>query len=286
MQIGVVLPQTEIGGDPAIVRAYAAAVEELGYRHILAYDHVIGAGSDTRPGWRGYDSDDLFHEVFVLFGYLAAITRDVELVTGVLILPQRQTGLVANQAAEVDVLSGGRLRLGVGVGWNKVELEVLGEDFHNRGRRSEEQVEVLRRLWAEPTISFDGRWHHIDNAGIRPLPVRRSIPVWFGGSADVTLLRTGRIGDGWMPQRPPDQVARDAIERIRQAAAEAGRDPDEIGIEPRLTLSAVPEQDRRAFVDDWRELGATHLCVNTMGMDLATLDDHLAALRDALAVIT
>lgn len=286
MRIGAVFPQTEIGPDPGAVRAWAEAVEEMGYRHILAYDHVIGAGSDTRPGWRGYDSDDLFHEVFVLFGYLAAITRDVELVTGVLILPQRQTGLVAKQAAEVDVLSGGRLRLGVGVGWNQVELEVLGEDFHNRGRRSEEQVEVLRRMWAEPTISFDGRWHHIDNAGIRPLPVRRSIPVWFGGSADVTLRRTGRIGDGWMPQRPPDQVAREAIERIRQAAAEAGRDPDVIGIEPRLTLSAVPEQDRRAFVDDWRELGATHLCVNTMGMGLATLDDHIAALRDALAVIS
>jgi probable F420-dependent oxidoreductase len=286
MRIGAVFPQTEIGPDPGAVRAWAEAVEEMGYRHILAYDHVIGAGSDTRPGWRGYDSDDLFHEVFVLFGYLAAITRDVELVTGVLILPQRQTGLVAKQAAEVDVLSGGRLRLGVGVGWNQVELEVLGEDFHNRGRRSEEQVEVLRRLWAEPTISFDGRWHHIDNAGIRPLPVRRSIPVWFGGGADVTLRRTGRMGDGWMPQRPPDQVARDAIERIRHAAAEAGRDPGEIGIEPRLTLSAVPEQDRRAFVDDWRGLGATHLCVNTMGMGLATLDDHLAALRDALAVIT
>jgi len=286
MRIGAVFPQTEIGPDPGAVRAWAEAVEEMGYRHILAYDHVIGAGSDTRPGWRGYDSDDLFHEVFVLFGYLAAITRDVELVTGVLILPQRQTGLVAKQAAEVDVLSGGRLRLGVGVGWNQVELEVLGEDFHNRGRRSEEQVEVLRRLWAEPTISFDGRWHHIYDAGIRPLPVRRSIPVWFGGGADVTLRRTGRIGDGWMPQRPPDQVARDAIERIRRAAAEAGRDPAAIGIEPRLTLSAVPEQDRRAFVDDWRDLGATHLCVNTMGMGLATLDDHLAALRDALAVIT
>src|SRR5262245_36625040 len=286
MRIGAVFPQTEIGPDPGAVRAWAEAVEEMGYRHILAYDHVIGAGSDTRPGWRGYDSDDLFHEVFVLFGYLAAITRDVELVTGVLILPQRQTGLVAKQAAEVDVLSGGRLRLGVGVGWNQVELEALGEDFHNRGRRSEEQVEVLRRLWAEPTISFDGRWHHIDNAGIRPLPVRRSIPVWFGGGADVTLRRAGRMGDGWMPQRPPDRVAREAIERIRQAAAEAGREPDEIGIEPRLTLSAVPEQDRREFVDGWRDLGATHLCVSTMGMGLATLDDHITALRDALAVLT
>jgi probable F420-dependent oxidoreductase len=286
MRIGAVFPQTEIGPDPGSVRAWAEGVEEMGYRHILAYDHVLGAGTDTRPGWRGYSSDDLFHEVFVLFGYLAAITRDVELVTGVLILPQRQTGLVAKQAAEVDVLSGGRLRLGVGVGWNPVEFEVLGEDFHDRGRRSEEQVALMRRLWAEPTISFDGSWHHVDNAGLRPLPVRRSIPVWFGGGADATLRRTGRMGDGWMPQREPDQVAREAIARIHRAAAEAGRKPEDIGLEPRLTLASVPEDDRAAFVAGWRDLGATHVCVNTMGMGLATVDDHLAALRDAIGGLT
>jgi probable F420-dependent oxidoreductase len=286
MRIGAVFPQTEIGDDPGAVRAWTEAVEELGYRHILAFDHVVGAGTGTRPGWRGYSSADMFHEVFVLFGYLAAITREVELVTGVLVLPQRQTALVAKQAAEVDVLSGGRLRLGVGVGWNEVEYDVLGMEFGNRGRRSEEQVELLRALWSAPAISLQGRWHRVDNAGILPLPVRRSIPVWFGGGADATLRRTGRIGDGWMPQRRPDQVAQDAVARIHEAAREAGRAPEEIGIEPRLTLRSVPESDRPGFAAGWRALGATHLCVNTMGLGLATPDDHVTALRDAIAQLT
>ena len=182
MRIGAVFPQTEIGPNPGAVRAWAEAVEEMGYRHILAYDHVIGAGSDTRPGWRGYDSDDLFHEVFVLFGYLAAITRDVELVTGVLILPQRQTGLVAKQASEVDVLSGGRLRLGVGVGWNQVELEVLGEDFHNRGRRMDELIEVLKLLWTEDEPEFHGRYYDFPPVRFDPKPVQKPHPrILVGG---------------------------------------------------------------------------------------------------------
>ena len=283
LRIGAVFPQTEIGADRGAVRAWAEAVEEMGYRHILAYDHVIGAGTANRPGWRGYTSDDLFHEVFVLFGYLAAVTRETELVTGVLILPQRQTALVAKQAAEVDVLSGGRLRLGVGIGWNKVEYDVLGEDFGDRGKRSEEQVELLRRLWAEPLIDFAGRRHEVVDAGINPLPVRRGIPVWFGGTADALLRRTGRLGDGWMPQRGPDQEARDSVATIRQAATEAGRDPDAIGLEPRLTLANTPPEEHRAFVDGWRELGATHLSVNTMGMGFGTLEQHLEALRDTLS---
>ena len=284
LQIGAVFPQTEIGPDHGAVRAWAEAVEHMGYRHILAYDHVIGAGTANRPGWRGYTGDELFHEVFVLFGYLAAVTTETELVTGVLILPQRQTALVAKQAAEVDVLSGGRLRLGVGIGWNQVEYDVLGENFGDRGRRSEEQVELLRRIWAEPLIDFDGRWHEVVDAGINPLPVRRSIPVWFGGTADALLRRTGRLGDGWMPQRGPDE-SRDSIAVIRQAATEAGRDPGSIGIEPRLTLANTPPQERAAFVDGWRELGATHLTVNTMGMGFGTLDEHLEALRATLTAI-
>lgn len=279
-------PQTEIGADRGGVRAWAEAVEEMGYRHILAYDHVIGAGTANRPGWRGYTSDDLFHEVFVLFGYLAAVTRETELVTGVLILPQRQTGLVAKQAAEVDVLSGGRLRLGVGIGWNRVEYDVLGENFGDRGKRSEEQVALLRRLWAEPLIDFEGRSHEVVDAGINPLPVRREIPVWFGGTADALLRRTGRLGDGWMPQRGPDETARNSIAVIKQAAIDAGRDPRQIGLEPRLTLANTPADKRREFVDGWRELGATHLSVNTMGMRFGTVDDHLEALRETLTGIT
>ncbi len=286
MRIGAVFPQTEIGADPFAVRAWAEAVEQLGYQHVLAFDHVLGAGRDARPDWgRRYDSETLFHEVFVLFGYLAAVTSSLELVTGVLVLPQRQTTLVAKQAAEVDVLSGGRMRLGVGVGWNDVEYDALGESFHNRGARSEEQVDVLRALWANPTISYSGRWHHIDNAGIKPRPARGRIPVWFGGNAEAALRRIGRIGDGWLPQRAPDDVARGMVERVRAYAVDAGRAPDEIGFEPRLTLAGVPEDERADFVAAWRDLGATHLCVNTMGLGLDTVDGHIAALRDVLPII-
>jgi probable F420-dependent oxidoreductase len=286
MRIGAVFPQTEIGADPTAVRTWAAAVEEIGYQHVLAFDHVLGAGRDTRPDWgRRYDSETLFHEVFVLFGYLAAVTSSVELVTGVLVLPQRQTALVAKQAAEVDVLSGGRMRLGIGVGWNDVEYEALGESFHDRGKRSEEQVEVLRALWADPAVTYSGRWHRIDNAGIKPRPVRHAIPVWFGGNAEAMLRRIGRIGDGWLPQRAPDDVARGMVERVRRYAAEAGRAAGDIGLEPRLTLADVPEGDRADFVARWRALGATHLCVNTMGLGLTTVDDHVAALRDVLPIV-
>jgi probable F420-dependent oxidoreductase len=285
MRIGAVFPQTEIGNDPAAIRTWAEAVERLGYRHALAYDHVLGAGTDTRPGWKGYTSETAFHEVFVLFGYLAAITSTLELVTGVLILPQRQTALVAKQAAEVDVLSGGRLRLGVGVGWNAVEYEALGESFTDRGVRSEEQIEVLRALWADPRISISGRWHRVDNAGIKPRPARGSIPVWIGGNAEVTLRRIGRLGDGWFPQRAPDDVARGMVERIRSYAKEAGRQPEDIGLEPRLAVSEVPHESWAEFVTGWRDLGATHLCVNTMGLGLPTVDDHLAVLADVIKVL-
>jgi probable F420-dependent oxidoreductase len=256
----------------------------MGYRHVLAYDHVLGADPANRPGWRGYTSADSFHEVFVLFGYLAAITETVELVTGVLILPQRQTALVAKQAAEVDVLSGGRLRLGIGIGWNPVEYVALAEDFGTRGARSEEQIEVLRALWAEPSVTYRGRWHTIEAAGIEPRPARGRIPVWIGGNAEPVLRRVGRIGDGWLPQRAPDAEAAAALERIRGYAAEAGRSPDEIGFEARLTLSQTPRAEWADFLAGWRELGATHLCVNTMGLGFTEVDQHLDALREVLAV--
>jgi probable F420-dependent oxidoreductase len=285
MRIGAVFPQTEIGDDPAVIRDWAQAVEEIGYRHVLAFDHVLGAGVDTRPGWRGYTSDTAFHEVFVLFGYLAAVTKTVELVTGVLVLPQRQTALVAKQAAEVDVLSGGRLRLGVGVGWNHVEYQALGETFGDRGVRSAEQVEVLRALWAEEKVTVSGRWHEIDNAGIKPRPVRRRIPVWFGGNAEVVLKRAGRIGDGWLPQRPPDEIARGMLDRVRGYAKDSGRDPADIGFEPRLVLGEVPESQWAAFAQGWRDLGATHLCVSTMGLGFTRGAQHVAELERALSIL-
>lgn len=279
MRVGVVFPQTEIGDDPIVIRDYAQAIEDMGYSHLLAYDHVLGASTATRPDWSGpYTSETTFHEVFVLFGYLAGLTKSIELVTGVLILPQRQTALVAKQAAEVDLLSGGRLRLGIGVGWNDVEYDGLNENFRNRGARSEEQIALLRELWIRPVVDFTGRWHRIDNAGIKPLPAQRPIPVWIGGYTEATLQRIGKMGDGWFPWRPPSDDMRAQIARLREYAQAAGRDPDAIGLEPQLNVR-TPEADWQPFVDGWRDLGATHLCVNTMGAGFTSLDQHLAALR-------
>src|SRR5256885_5495721 len=214
MQIGVTFPQTEIGADPIVIRDYAQAVEGQGYSHLVAFDHVLGADPTQRPGWQGYTYRQMFHEPFVLFGYLAALTH-LELVAAVIILPQRQTALVAKQAAEVDVLSSGKLRLGVGVGWNPVEYEALGMDFKMRGRVVEEQIEVLRLLWSHEIVSYKGQFHTIVEAGLNPLPIRRSIPIWLGGSADTLLRRTARMGDGWFPQGPPDDKMREAVERLR-----------------------------------------------------------------------
>lgn len=282
MRIGAIFPQTEIGSDPLAIRDYAQAVEEMGYRHLLVYDHVLGASTATRPDWSGpYTSETTFQEPFVLFGYLAGLTRQIELVTGVIILPQRQTALVAKQAAEVDVLSGGRLRLGVGTGWNDVEYEGLNEDFHNRGARIEEQIAVLRALWTEPVVTFQGRWHHIDAAGIKPLPVQRPIPLWLGGSVDTVLQRVARIGDGWFPQapNPQDERTRATIERLRRYVEEAGRPPEAVGIEARLTISDIPEDQWATYADGWRSLGATHLGVNTMGAGLTSPQAHIDTLR-------
>jgi probable F420-dependent oxidoreductase len=283
MKVGVVFPQIEIGADAAAIRDYAQAVEGMGYTHILAYDHVLGADTRNRSDWRGaYTSKDMFHEVFVLFAHLAAITRTLEFVTGVLILPQRQTALVAKQAAEVDVLSGGRLRLGVGVGWNYVEYEALGQDFHTRGKCVEEQILVLRSLWTEPVVDFQGRYHRIAEAGINPLPVQRPIPVWIGGYIDKTLERAARMGDGWFPQaKPPDDTMRQNVEKLRNFAREAGRDPDSIGIEARVTLSAGGPDVWRQHFEGWRDLGATHISINTMGMGLASPQEHVDTLRRA-----
>jgi probable F420-dependent oxidoreductase len=286
MLIGATFPQTEIGSDPVSIRDYAQAVEGMGYASILAYDHVLGASTASRPNWSGpYTSETPFHEPFVLFGYLAGLTRRVELVTGVIILPQRQTALVAKQATEVDVLSGGRLRLGVGIGWNAVEYQGLGQDFGNRGRRSEEQIALLRALWAEPVVDFAGRWHTLEAAGINPLPVRRTIPIWIGGYAEETLQRIGRIGDGWIVFRPPDDALRAQVERIRRYAEEAGRDPAAVGLEGQLSLARVPQERWAAHADAWRSLGAQSMTVNTMGMGLTTPQQHIDALRRAADVL-
>ena len=278
MKIGVVFPQTEIGNDPVAIRDFAQGVEEAGFDHLLAYDHVLGADPDRPGGWSGrpYDKDSAFHEPFVLFGHLAAITLTLELVTGVIILPQRQAALVAKQAAAVDVLSGGRLRLGIGSGWNEVEYEALGCDFGNRGKRQEEQVELMRQLWASDAISFDGQWHKVTRAGIKPRPTR-PIPVWFGGNAEPLLQRAARLGDGWFPLVPPDERGKAAVETIRAGLAEAGRDPAEFGIEPQARIAGGNPDGWRRHYEGWRELGATHVSVVTMGAGLGSPDDHLKA---------
>ena len=278
MQIGVVFPQTEIGPDAGSVRAYAERVEELGFGHLLAYDHVLGADPAVHAGWDGpYDVTTTFHEPLVMFGYLAAVTR-LELVTGIIILPQRQTALVAKQAAEVDLLSGGRLRLGVGLGWNRVEYEALGQDFTNRGRRADEQVRLLRRLWTEPTVTFDGEYEQVTGAGLAPLPVQRPIPVWFGAASAPAYRRTGRLGDGWFPQVPPGPRLDEARAVVEQAATEAGRDPAAIGMEGRVSWNGDMAA-LMAKVESWRQAGASHVSVNTMGAGCADLSQHLAALE-------
>ena len=244
MKLGVVFPQTEIGSDPGAVREYAQAAESMGYNHILAFDHVLGANAESRPGWSGaYRHTDAFHEPFVLFGYLAAVTSSVELVTGVIILPQRQTALVAKQTAAVDVLSQGRLRLGIGVGWNAVEYEALGENFHDRGRRSEEQIDLLRKLWTNDLITYEGRWHKVTDAGLNPLPVQQPIPVWFGGAAPQTIRRVATIGDGWFPLFRPDDQGRELIESMREQADAAGRGPDDIGVESWVSIRDSSEDE-------------------------------------------
>jgi probable F420-dependent oxidoreductase len=281
MRIGVVFPQTELGGDAGAVRAYAQRAEELGFTHVLAYDHVAGADPAVHTGWDGpYDVHTTFHEPMVLYGYLAAVTTSMELVTGIIILPQRQTVLAAKQAAEVDLLTGGRLRLGVGIGWNRVEYEALGQDFSTRGQRLEEQITLLRRLWTEQSVTFSGTFDRITGAGLAPLPVQRPIPVWVGAQSARAYRRIGRLADGWFPMMAPGPQFHEARRIVAEAAAEAGRDPASLGIEGRVRW----QQDRdemAAAMRQWQDAGATHLSVNTMGAGLKTVDDHLAALATA-----
>jgi probable F420-dependent oxidoreductase len=285
MKVGVVFPQTELGGDVGALRAYGQAVEALGYTHLVAYDHVVGADPAVHSGWAGpYDVSTTFHEPFVMFGYLAAVTS-LELVTGIIILPQRQTALVAKQAAEVDLLTRGRFRLGVGLGWNRVEYEALGQPFDQRGRRLSEQIEVLRRLWTETSITHTGTFDRIVGAGIAPQPVQRPIPIWIGGVSDPAYRRIGRLADGWFPRIPPDETLQRALDIIGAAAREAGRDAGAIGMEARVTWAPTEPERFSGQVEEWRLVGATHLSIDTMSIGLRTVDDHIAALEHAAGVI-
>ena len=277
MQIGVIFPQTEIGDDPAVIRDFAQTAEGLGYSHILAYDHVIGAVPEREPKlWGPYTHESAFHEPFVLFGYLAAITSRVELVTGVLILPQRQTVLVAKQAAELDILSGGRLRLGVGTGWNYVEYDALNEDFTNRGKRQEEQIELMRRLWAEPVVDYTGGWHRVDRAGLKPLPGRQ-IPVWFGGFSEPAFRRAARVGDGFIFAGSAD-ASLEALEKVRGYLVAEGRDPATFGIEALVDFAGGPDVWHEQ-IERWRAAGADYVSMRTMNAGLASPAEHIEAIR-------
>jgi probable F420-dependent oxidoreductase len=278
-RIGVVLPQAEIRpSERSTITAFARSVERYGFDHLLAYDHVLGADSTTRPDWSGYyDHQVPFLEPFTLFAYLGASTG-LEMVLDVLVLPQRQTALVAKQAATLDILLGGRLRIGVGIGWNQVEYDALGMGFPSRARRLEEQVDLLRRLWTEPVVDHDGAFDRIDRAGIAPLPIQRPIPVWIGcGDADAALERVGRMADGWIPH--PELGVGPRLEAawatIREAAERAGRDPAHLGLQGHVPLrsSGLSGVDDR--LERWMELGATHVAINTLEAGLAWPDGHL-----------
>jgi probable F420-dependent oxidoreductase len=285
VKIGVVFPQTEIGADAGDVRAYAQRVAELGFTYVLAYDHVLGADPAVHQPWTGpYDVDTTFHEPMVLFGYLAGLTS-LELVTGIIILPQRQTALVAKQAAELDLLTGGRFRLGVGLGWNAVEYEALGKDFTDRGRRMDEQIQLLRRLWTERSVTFDGASERVTGAGLAPPPVQRPIPLWIGGSSARAYQRIGRLADGWFPQLAPGPELDEARAIVSQAAAEAGRDPTALGMDGRVSFGDGGAAGVAEGVRRWRETGATHVAVNTMGAGLGGVDGHLAALAQAATAL-
>lgn len=280
MQIGAVIPHNEIGNDPGAIRAYAQGAEELGMTHLLIYDHVVGVDRNRPGGFEGpYDSNTAFHEPMVLFGFLAACTETVELVTAILILPQRQTVLVAKQAAEVAILSGDRFVLGVGVGWNAVEYDALSEEFGNRGRRQEEQVELMRRLWTEDVFSYEGEFHRFEHASILPRP-ETPVPVLFGGSAPALLDRCARLGDGWLPLGGPNEKSADRIAEMRRIREAAGLSWDGFEIRAQAQWGGGTPERWQGHAQRWKDLGATHLAIATHNAGDTDVDGHLGRIAD------
>ena len=297
MQIGAIFPQTEIGSDPGAIREYAQAAEQLGYSHLFIADHVLGASADYHAHMADgyYTNRSIIHESFTTMGYIAGITERIGLTTGILILPQRATALVAKQAAAVDVLSNGQLRLGIGVGWNHVEYEALNRNFRDRGRRSEEQIALMRALWTQEVVDFHGRWHRVDNAGINPLPVQRPIPVWLGAGSSASPLppepvlhRIATISDGWFPNFEPQQPGREAIAKLREYVRASGRDESEVGIEGRIRIDNKKPEDWVDEAKGWQELGAAGITVEARRGGLSGVGQHIDAIvrfREALADI-
>ncbi len=283
MEISALYPTRDIGTDPARIRDWAQAAEDLGFSHIEVPDHVFGA--TARDGWTPrYNEQDPFHETFVTLGFLAAVTRTIRLTSGVLILPQRQTGLVAKQAAEVDVLCEGRLRLGVGVGWNFVEYQALGTDWKTRGARQAEQIEVLKRLWTDDLVTFKGRFHDLYEVNITPPPVQRPIPIWFGGDSEPVIRRAARYGDGWMPILTPDEQAESKLAMLREQLTTFGRDPEAFGIEGWLRMYEADPDQWAVGVEGWRRLGADIVMLYPM-YRTPDLDEQIETLRKFKEVV-
>lgn len=285
MKFGAVFPQTEIGTDPAAIKEYAQGVEELGFDYLLAYEHILGAERAAYPEQAFiYDHEDAFHEPFVLFSYLAAVTEKLNFATGILVLPQRDVRLVAKQATELSNLSGGRFRLGVGAGWNRAEALSLGSEFKTRGKRMNEQLELLEKLFVEPLIDYDGTFHKVRRCGLKPLP--HSVPeIWVGGSADPVLKRAARFAQGWIPATLPEGREREIVDKLHGFLGEQGRDPESFGMDARIVLANHPQEQWRTHFDFWRELGANHFRCNTMGQGYTTPEQHLESLQAFLAAV-
>ena len=288
MKVGAIFPQTECGTDVGAIGEFVRAVEAMGFDHLFVADYVLGADPrfHSHPSLVAYSHESVVHESLTLMAYLAAITNRITLATGILILPQRQTVLVAKQAAQIDVLSGGRLRLGIGVGWNAVEYEALNETFENRGRRSAEQVAVMRALWTQQVVDFRGEFHRIDHAGLCPMPIQRPIPVWFGVGGreravppDAALRRIARLADGWSPNLTTDERGQAIVDRVHQYAREAGRDPSTLPLEGRIRLAGDDEGGWTKQVDAWKALGATSVIGEPRVAGLSFPDGHLDVLR-------
>ena len=280
MQIGAVFPHNEIGTDPGAIKAYAQGVEAMGITHLLIYDHVLGADPDREGGFRGpYDKDVAFHEPFTTFAFIAGVTDKIDLITTVMILPQRQTVLAAKQAAEVALLSNNRFKLGIGVGWNELEYVGLNETFNNRGRRQEEQVDVMRKLWSEDSLDYTGEYHRIDKASINPRP-SKTIPIWFGGSAPALLDRVARLGDGWIPLMGANDKAKACIDTIKQTRKAAGLSFDNFGIQAQAQYAGGSPDRWRKHAEAWREMGCTHLAIATQNAGPTNVDGHLARIGE------
>lgn len=285
VKLGAFFPTDDMPPDRIAIRDWAQAAEAIGYDYIEVPDHVLGADPTALPGFEGpYDVDNPFHEIFMTLAYIAAVTERVSLFTGVVILPQRQTALVAKQAAQLDILCGGRLRLGVGVGWNALEYEALGQDWHSRGRREAEQIELMKRLWTQRSVSFEGQFDRVRHCGINPLPIQRPIPVWLGGKSDATLRRAARLAEGWIPLGDPDGEAHARLETLRGYLRAAGRDPADFGIECWIRLNAAPEKWREV-ADRWRALGANHVTFYTSGLGFGPPDRQIEAMRRFMAAV-